>query len=473
MIPQARWTVRPTLNAPLLQQVRHVLNEHKESIDREIKARAEPALNPPDRPNLADSVNKKAATVATDGSVKNGTAGGALAIFNGAHDTRPSPTDPNQSMQFRVYGTQSSNRAELYAVLRALRLCKPIKQLHILCDSETSKKMIFKALSGKHIKHNTPNRDLITRCATEMQWRHDQPEYKTEWVDVKAHSDEEPWEHKKADLLAGKATQMALPPHNAHLRELEPAWALLYKGTPCQDEGLKTILRTLENEAATAGGTVPSNLRPSLLSKHKHTGESQAISCKNTVNHAVQEILFRLKFGAVRGTPRPKPRGTNGEGDWHICPRCDIPIWGANRREKLHGHHWVDHCLHHCAYHALVSARQKVLEALSGRLKECMSRPGTAASRPDGRPRIAQATVEARSLTDFSDLVIGNTTLGHPPGGELPKGGLVIDLRGYVPQDIRQRMKDLGITSLDITSMLNVAKRPLQAITKLIDKQVK
>ena len=102
-----------------------------------------------------------------------------------------------------------------------------------------------------------------------------------------------------------------------------------------------------------------------------------------------------------------------------------------------------------------------------------MSRPKTAAGRPDGRPRIEQATVEARSLTDFSDLVIGNTTLGHPPGGELPKGGLVIDLRGYVPQDIRQRMKDLGITSLDITSMLNVAKRPLQAITKLIDKQVK
>ena len=63
-------------------------------------------------------------------------------------------------MQFRVYGTPSSNRAELYAVLRALRLCKPVKELHIQCDSETSMKMVFKAASGKHIKHNTPNRDL-------------------------------------------------------------------------------------------------------------------------------------------------------------------------------------------------------------------------------------------------------------------------------------------------------------------------
>ena len=54
-------------------------------------------------------------------------------------------------MQFRVYGTPSSNRAELYAVLRALRLCKPVKELHIQCDSETSMKMVSKAVSGKHI----------------------------------------------------------------------------------------------------------------------------------------------------------------------------------------------------------------------------------------------------------------------------------------------------------------------------------
>ena len=113
------------------------------------------------------------------------------------------------------------------------------------------------------------------RCAAEMKWRHDQPSYKTEWHDVEAHSEKEPWEHKKADLLAGLVTEMPLPPHNAHLRELEPAWALLHKGIPCQDEGLKTTLRTLENEAAKAGENMSPHLRSSQLSRRKHHRDAQ------------------------------------------------------------------------------------------------------------------------------------------------------------------------------------------------------
>ena len=58
--------------------------------------------------------------------------------------------------------------------------------LHIQCDSETTLKVITTAVSGKHIKHNTPNRDLIMRCAAEMKWRHDQPSFKTEWHDVES-----------------------------------------------------------------------------------------------------------------------------------------------------------------------------------------------------------------------------------------------------------------------------------------------
>ena len=49
--------------------------------------------------------------------------------------------------------------------------------------------------------------------------------------------------------------------------------------------------------------------------------------------------------------------------------------------------------------------------------------------------------------------------------------GLVIDLRGYVPLDIHKRIKALGVTSSDISSMFNAAKRPLQVLTKLIDRQ--
>ena len=413
-----------------------------------------------------------AATVATDGSVKDGTsAGGALAIYNGAHNTRgPNPTEPVQTMQFRVYGTPSSNRAELYAVLRALRLCKPVKELHIQCDSETSKKMVFKAVSGKHIKHNTPNRDLIMRCAAEMKWRHDQPGYKTEWHDVEAHSEKEPWEHKKADLLAGLATEMPLPPHNANLRELEPAWALLHKGIPCQDDGLKTTLRTLENEAAKAGDNMSPHLRPSLLSRRKHSGESQAISCRKTVDHAVQEILFRLKFGAVKGTPGFKTCPVGDAGGWHKCPRCGLPIRGADRQQKLHGLQWTDHALHHCAHRELVSARSEVERALTEKLKACISLSETLEGRPagnGGRPSSSRGVIHIRSLTEFPSV------LGQPPSPEdkLPESGLVIDLRGYVPLDIHKRIKTLGVTSSDISSMFNAAKRPLQVLTKLIDRQ--
>ena len=70
-----------------------------------------------------------------------------------------------------MYGTPSSNRAELFAVLRALRTCKEVKTLHIQCDSETTHKMILKSLEGKILKHHTPNRDLIERCAQEINWR--------------------------------------------------------------------------------------------------------------------------------------------------------------------------------------------------------------------------------------------------------------------------------------------------------------
>ena len=134
-------------------------------------------------------------------------------------------------------------------------------------------KMVTKAVSGKHIKHNTPNRDLIVRCAAEMKWRSSKPGYETHWHDVKAHSKEEPWERKKADILAGEAADMPLPQHNAHLREpcgaSVGALSLLHKGIPRQDDGLKTVQCTLEDEAAKAGDRMSPHLAGVVPTVHQ------------------------------------------------------------------------------------------------------------------------------------------------------------------------------------------------------------
>ena len=79
--------------------------------------------------------------MATDGSAKdNQIAGASFAIFDG-HDTvrdGKSLYECPVIMDFkrRVFGTPSSNRAELFAVLAALRACRNVKELHLYCDIE-------------------------------------------------------------------------------------------------------------------------------------------------------------------------------------------------------------------------------------------------------------------------------------------------------------------------------------------------
>ena len=179
-----------------------------------------------------------------------------MAIFNGPPKGRNPSEEPMQKEMYRVFGTPSSNRAELYAVLQALRICRPVREVHLQCDSEVALKMVTKALQGKKIKQSTPNRDLIMKCTEEIQWRDTQESYTTSWHDVKAHTEEEPPEHKKADILADKAAKLPLPPNNEHLRRLQPMWSLMYKGIPRQDDGLKTIMKTLEETGAKADAKV-------------------------------------------------------------------------------------------------------------------------------------------------------------------------------------------------------------------------
>ena len=108
--------------------------------------------------------------------------------------------------------------------------------------------------------------------------------------------------------------------------------------------------------------------------------------------------------------------------------------------------------------------------ALTEKLKACISLSETLEGRPagnGGRPPSSSGVIQIQSLTEFPSV------LGQPPSPEdkLPESGLVIDLRGYVPLDIHKRIKALGVTSSDISSMFNAAKRPLQVLTKLIDRQ--
>ena len=446
----------PAQQCPLQDAVQAALQTNRVAIDAELAKRKEEALPPKPCTRLAEGVSTEAVTVATDGSVHQGTqAGGAVAIYNGLPESRSNPQErPIQEDTFRVFGTPSSNRAELYAVLRALRMCRGVQDVHLQCDSETSLQMVTKALSGKIIKHKTPNRDLIVRCAKELKWREAQDGYKTQWINVKAHSDEEPMEHKWADVLADRATKLALPPHNEHLRRLEPAWCLLYKGIPHQDNGLKTVLRTLEDAAAKAGATMAPHLRPSLLSSRKDSGWSQRLSANKHLDPAVQELLFRFKFGAVKGTPvLQAPRA----GDPIKCPYCCTDIVNSMLDTKLHGHQWTDHALHHCSRPELVTARRAVQEALSDKFTEII------ANKNDGHMQV--------QLTSLTEIVQADGSPSPIQPASLPVNELVIDLRGYFPSNFTDSTQLIGLSLEDLTKMFNAARKPLQNIMKLIDKQ--
>merc|ERR1712054_215841 len=239
-----------------------------------------------------------------------------------------------------------------------LRACRGVKELHVYCDSQSASDAVHQALkANSHVRQSTPNRDLITRCAEEIRKRRADSSKSFKWHKVKAHCDDEPFEHKEADRLAKEALKLPLDPanNNEHLRRLEPAWELLYEGVPFQHDGLKTTMCTLEDKTAKAG--IQPHLKPSLLSDLKHTGWTQAISTYQSLTPQMQEILFRLKFGAVRGTPSSTG---HRKGTPLPCPRCGNNIKHAELDHKLHGNQWVDHALHECTHHAHIAAREEI-----------------------------------------------------------------------------------------------------------------
>ena len=449
------WTFHPrgqeplgTTLAELHRSVTYTLTNQRSAIQAEQSRRHEPDIGPTYWPDLYPMVSRDTVTVATDGSVLEQThAGGAYVIYNGGPERWAQQTPALQLDTFRVYGTPSSNRAELFAVLRALRTCKEVKTLHIQCDSETTHKMILKSLEGKILKHHTPNRDLIERCAQEIKWRTENSK-ETTWHDVKAHSDEEPWQHKAADFWADKAARLELPPHNQHLRRLEPAWALVYQGAPRQNDGLKTTLCALEDEAAMAGAGMAPHLQLTLLSSKLHPAWSRAIADSKNLTPKNQELLLRLKFGATRGTPERCVPALQ-PGQFAKCPHCHQCIKHTNLDGKIHGTAWTDHALHYCTHGPFVAARQAVQDALSAKMVECAF--GDANYAPDVK-------VHLRSLTE------------DPSAPKLPDDhNMVLDLRGFVPTDIEARTKHIMLTRDDVVSMFNSSTTQLQEFSRLID----
>ena len=356
----------------------------------------------------------------------------------------------------RVFGTPSSNRAELFAVLAALRACRNVKELHLYCDSKNAEDTIDHALkANSYVGQSTPNRDLILRCAEEIRMRRNDANKEFTWHKVKAHCDDEPFEHQEADRLAKQALDLQLDPNNdnEHLRRLQPAWALLHRGVPRQQDGLKTTMCALEDEAAKVG--IAPHLQLSLLSDLKHTGWTQAIATHQSLDPAMQELLFRLKFGAVKGTPSS---AGHKPGQPLPCPWCRSNIKHADMVGRLHGHQWADHALHECTHPGFTKARETVRTKYAAELSK----------RVPANKSIPNVNVKSLTATPATD-----------PAARLPAGDqsnnendILLDLRGYVQTDMPALAKRVGLSQHDFANALTATCRELQTFVKIhVDKE--
>lgn len=109
------------------------------------------------------------------------------------------------------------------------------------------------------------------------------------------------------------AAKLPLPPNNEYLRCLQPMWSLIYKGIPLRDDGLKTVMKILEETGAKTDAKVASYLKPSLLSLRKGSGCSQRLSTHKYLEPRVQELFLRSRFGVVRGTPTNLKKQSEGD----------------------------------------------------------------------------------------------------------------------------------------------------------------
>ena len=211
-------------------------------------------------------------------------------------------------------------------------------------------------------------------------------------------------------------------------------------------------MKTLEETGAKADAKVAPHLKPSLLSSRKHSGWSQRLSTHKHLEPRVQELFLRSKFGAIKGTPMNLRK--HSEGEPFTCPLCKTSILNTEPTPKLHGHQWTDHALHHCDATGFKTARKAVQDALSTKLTEIVTGGGEV----DMRVHITSLTERTRA----------ENTSQQPA---LPVNDVVVDLRGYLPADFSDTANLIGLTLDDLTGMFNAARRQLQDLMKLVDKQ--
>ena len=166
----------------------------------------------------------------------------------------------------------------------------------------------------------------------------------------------------------------------------------------------------------------------------------------------MQEILFRLKFGAVRGTPSSTG---HRKGTPLPCPRCGNNIKHAELDYKLHGNQWVDHALHECTHHAHIAATEEIratyAAALSTRLDVGQSAP----------------KVTVRSLTMPLDHAAASLAGNQSGDGN----AIQLDLRGFIQSDMPTLAKKLGLSQRDLVVTLNATQKGLQNVVRhLVDK---
>ena len=74
-------------------------------------------------------------------------------------------------------------------------------------------------------------------------------------------------------------------------------------------------------------------------------------------------------------------------------------------------------------------------------------------------------------LTSLTEIVQADGSPSPIQPASLPVNELVIDLRGYFPSNFTDSTQLIGLSLEDLTKMFNAARKPLQNIMKLIDKQ--
>ncbi len=71
-------------------------------------------------------------------------------------------------------------------------------------------------------------------------------------------------------------------------------------------------------------------------------------------------------------------------------------------------------------------------------------------------------------ITSLTEQTRAENTSQQPV---LPVNDVVVDLRGYLPADFSDTANLIGLTLDDLTGMFNAARRQLQDLMKLVDKQ--